>query len=289
VKALVTGAGGQLGRALARTAPAGWSVTAVARDRLDITSRESVAQVVAVARPDVIINAAAYTAVDRAESEPALARACNAAGPSHLAHAAKACGARLLHVSTDFVFDGASSTPYSPADAACPVSVYGTTKREGELAVLNEAGQGAAILRTAWVYDAVGNNFVSTMLRVMRERGAVRVVYDQVGAPTCASSIARVLWKMAAQPDLHGIHHWTDAGVASRYDFAIAIAEEATLAGCLDRAIDVQPITTAEYPTPARRPRFGVLDCATTRARTHEPWVHWRTQLRAVMQEIARA
>ena len=288
MKTLVTGAGGQVGRMLRETCPATVELIACEHADLDIADVDRAREHVRRARPEVIINAAAYTAVDKAESEPETARAINAAGPGHLAAAARDCGARLIHLSSDFVFDGRSSSPYQPDSPTSPVNVYGTTKRDGERAVLEALPEAAVIVRTAWVYAAVGANFVRTMLRVLRERGAVRVVADQVGTPTAARPLAETLWQIATRGEIRGIHHWTDAGVASWYDFAVAIAEEGVAAGLLPPTVTVTPIATEDYPTPARRPAYSVLD-----KRSLIEWgctpAHWRQRLREVLREMAHA
>ena len=287
MKVLVTGAEGQVGRLMCRLAPAGTEVAGRARAQLDVGDEAAVRQCVAHLRPDVIINAAAFTAVDRAESEAALAGRVNALGPGNLAVAAGEVGARLVHISTDFVFDGAASTPYLPGSPTNPLSVYGRTKLAGEESVQRILPGGSVVVRTAWVYAAEGRNFLHTMLRLMRERGAVRVVADQVGTPTAAGPLAAALWRIAAS-DLIGVHHWTDAGVASWYDFAVAIAEEAAALGLLEAAVNVTPITTAEYPTPARRPAYSVLDKGSLAGLGLVP-DHWRRSLREVLGEIRRA
>ena len=283
MKVLVTGAEGQLGRLLVSTAPAGMQVTALSRAGLDIGDAAAVLAAVRTLAPGLIINAAAYTAVDKAESEGELAARVNALGPAHLAAAARAVGARLVHVSTDFVFDGTAGTPYRADAATHPLSVYGRTKRDGELAVLEALPEHSLIVRTAWVYAAQGRNFLLTMLRLMRERGAVRVVADQVGTPTSARPLAMALWQMAGA-GVTGMHHWTDAGVASWYDFAVAIAEEAATLGLLPAGVSVTPIATADYPTPAHRPAYSVLDKSSLPAGITP--AHWRQQLRAVLKEI---
>jgi dTDP-4-dehydrorhamnose reductase len=257
---------------------------------LDIGDAAQVAGFVADFKPQLIINAAAYTAVDKAETEQTLANTVNAEGPANLARAAAKQGAiRVLHISTDFVFDGCGSSPYRTTAATAPLGVYGTTKLAGEQAVLNILGTQAVVVRTAWVYAAQGQNFVRTMLRLMNERGAVRVVADQVGTPTSAASLASVLWMFVSRPDLSGVFHWTDAGVASWYDFAVAIAEEATAKGLLQREVQLTPIATTDYPTPAKRPAYSVLDKQTTIAAFGIPPVHWRTKLREVLEELAVA
>src|SRR6185437_6893491 len=202
-----------------------------------------------------------YTAVDRAESEPALASAINAAGPGYLAQAARSLpGCRLLHISTDYVFDGAADRPYLPQDTPRPLSSYGRSKLAGEIAVLERLPERATVLRTAWVYAAQGRNFLLTMLRLMRERGAVRVVSDQKGSPTAASAVATALWRLVERPELHGVLHWTDAGIISWYQFACAIAEDALARNLLASAPQVLPISSAEYPTAALRPSCSALE-----------------------------
>jgi dTDP-4-dehydrorhamnose reductase len=253
---------------------------------LDIGAGEAVHDCIGHHRPGVIINAAAYTAVDKAESEPDAAQRINAEGPRHLAAAARECGARLLHISTDFVFDGTASVPYRPDSATHPLSVYGRSKREGERSILETFADGSTIVRTAWVYGPTGANFLLTMLRIMRANGTARVVADQVGTPTAVRSLADALWRIAARPEIRGIHHWTDAGVASWYDFAVAIAEEGAVLGLLPPEIEVTPITTAEYPTPARRPCYSVLDKSSLTPYGLLP-IHWRKCLRAVLREMA--
>jgi len=286
VKVLITGAGGQVGRILSSGAPTGVEVLACGHKDLDIADASAVSDYVRLHAPDVIINAAAYTAVDRAESEPELARKGNADGPRHLATAAaRAPGTRLIHLSTDFVFDGAASAPYRPEAATNPLSVYGATKLAGERAVLEELPGRSVVLRTAWVYAAEGANFVRTMLRVMKANGTVRVVADQVGTPTAARSLAETIWQLVAKPDVTGIHHWTDAGVASWYDFAVAIAEEGALLGLVPPDVTVTPIATAEYPTPARRPPYSVLDKTSLTSLGLTP-LHWRKRLRSVLGEM---
>jgi dTDP-4-dehydrorhamnose reductase len=195
----------------------------------------------------------------------------------------------LLHISTDFVFDGRSYSPYRPTDATGPLGVYGATKLAGEQAVLKTLGHRATVVRTAWVYAAQGRNFLRTMLRLMNERGAVRVVADQIGTPTAAPSLAEVLWKFAARPDQSGVFHWADSGVASWYDFAVAIAEEGAPRGLINRVVQVTPVTTAEYPAPAARPAFSVLDKRSTLAALDIVPVHWRAKLRLVMDGLAVA
>ena len=281
MRVLITGSKGQLGTALQRCAPEEAEIIAVDMDALDITDAGAVDAFVAEHRPELILNAAAYTAVDKAEADEAIALAVNGAAVGHLAKAAAENGARLVHVSTDFVFDGTSGIPYPPDAPTAPLGAYGRTKLAGE----REAGAEALIVRTAWVYAPTGGNFVRTMLRLMAERPEVRVVADQIGTPTYAPDLARTLWALAGQ-GATGIYHYTDSGAASWYDFAVAIQEEALAVGLLDRAVPVIPIATADFPTPAKRPHFSVLDKAKTWEGLGAPAPHWRANLRLMLSEI---
>jgi dTDP-4-dehydrorhamnose reductase len=289
MKVVITGSNGQVGRALLKSTPGGLTAVGLTHAQLDIGDPQAAASVIQAHRPDLIVNAAAYTAVDKAETEPEAAERANTTGPLNLAVAAAATGARLIHLSTDFVFDGLTSRPYATDAPTNPQSIYGRTKRGGEDAVMRSLPDRSVVLRTAWVYASQGNNFVRTMLRLMREKGAVRVVADQVGTPTTASSVAEVIWALAARPDMHGIHHWTDAGVASWYDFAVAIAEESAALGLLPPGVRVDPIATEEYPTPAKRPSYSVLDKRSLLAQLPVKACHWRGNLRAVLKEMSHA
>jgi dTDP-4-dehydrorhamnose reductase len=285
VRLLVAGAGGQLGRALVAARAPGFEIVAPAEAEFDIADEAAIRRVVDAVRPDVLVNAAAYTAVDRAESERERAMLLNGTAPGWLAAAAGRQRARFVHVSTDFVFDGTASRPYAPGAAPNPIGAYGETKLAGERAVLL-AHAAPLLVRTAWVYAAQGSNFVATMLRLMRERDEVRVVADQVGSPTHAASLARAILGLLSK-GASGIHHWTDAGVCSWYDFAVAISEEALAAGLLSRAVPVLPIRTEDYPTPARRPAWSVLDKTATWALVG-PARHWRVELREALAAMRR-
>jgi dTDP-4-dehydrorhamnose reductase len=284
VKALILGANGQVGKALARAAPSDSRAVALRREDCDIASPSEVRRAMKRFNPDVVFNAAAYTAVDRAENEEDAALAVNATAPRTIAVCARACGARLVHLSTDFVFDGTASRPYRPEDSPNPLNVYGRTKYQGELGVI-DAAPGALIVRTAWVYAAGGRNFVTTMLRLMKESGSVRIVDDQIGTPTSADSLAGALWKLATS-GVSGIHHYTDAGIASWYDFGVAVSEEAAALGLIESPRDVVPIPTADFPTDARRPPYSVLDKSQTWGALGECAPHWRVGLRAVLKEV---
>lgn len=283
-RVLIVGAQGQLGYELRRSASGRRGIVAVDRADVDIADAGSVQRIVQRYRPEVIVNAAAYTAVDQAEEQRELAWAVNRSGAENLAVAARESGARLLHVSTDFVFDGNGCRPCRPGDATSPRSVYAESKAAGERAVLENCAD-ALVVRTSWLYSAHGHNFVKTMLRLMAERDAVGVVADQVGTPTWARVLAETLWRLL-ESDATGICHCSNNGVASWYDFAIAIQEEALAAGLLQRAIPVRPISTEAYPLPARRPVYSVLDVSDTETLLGVTYPHWRISLRSMLQEL---
>ncbi|WP_156254840.1 dTDP-4-dehydrorhamnose reductase [Sandarakinorhabdus oryzae] len=284
MKVLITGGTGQLGRALIASAPAGVTIVAPPRTQLDLADPASIAAVIAAEQPSHIINCAAHVAVDRAESEPELAMRLNGTAAGEIAAAAAACGARLVQISTDFVFDGEASRPWAPDAATNPLSVYGRTKLAGEQAV-RAAHPAPLVLRTAWVYGAHGNNFVRTMLRLMAERPEVRVIADQTGTPTHVTSLAAAIWQLR---DASGTLHWTDAGTASWYDLAAATQAIACRLGLLDHAVPVLPIGTADYPVPARRPAYSVLDKAATWAITG-PARHWLAELELCLAGMVAA
>ncbi len=282
---LVTGAGGQLGRELARSASAEFECVALSREQLDLTDPASVVATLDRVAPRQVINAAAYTAVDAAESNVDTAWAANAEGPRHLARACAERQIRLLQVSTDFVFDGECGRPYAPSDAPAPLGVYGRSKLAGEQAVLEEC-PGSLVLRTGWVYSRFGSNFVNTMLRLMAERDELKIVCDQVGTPTWAGGLAQALWAVADRPQLRGVYHWSDAGVCSWYDFAVAIYEEARTLGLLTRPVGILPIPARDYPAPAPRPAFSVLDKTDSWRDLELEVVHWRQRLRLMLSEL---
>ena len=284
-KVLITGGNGQLGYELQRTNPDGYSCLATDVADLDITDANAVNAYIEENQPDIVINAAAYTAVDKAEEEQELAIAINTTGAANLAQACKDNGIRLMQVSTDFVFDGKACSPY-PVDAPTePDGYYGLTKRDGDLRVQEILGDDAFIIRTSWLYSANGNNFVKTMLKLMKERESLGIIADQIGTPTWANSLAQAIWK-AIEKNITGIHHWSDAGVASWYDFAYAIMEEGVALGLLDKEIEINPITTADYPTPASRPSYSVMDKTSTWQALGFKSEHWRVALRQMMAEL---
>jgi dTDP-4-dehydrorhamnose reductase len=284
-KVVVLGAGGQLGRELLQTVAPQVQCMALTRQQLDIGDPAAVADCLAERLPHLVINTAAYTAVDAAESDAAAAHRANAEGPAHLARACRELEARRIHVCTDFVFDGTASQPYTPASPTAPLGEYGRSKLAGEQAVLRIL-PGSLVMRSSWIYSRFGNNFVKTMLRLMAARDELSVVVDQVGSPTWARGLARALWAAAARPGLHGIYHWSDAGQCTWYDFAVAINEDACALGLLDRAVTIRPITSSQYPTAARRPAYSVLDCSGSRSDLELAGVPWRTQLRDMLAQL---
>jgi dTDP-4-dehydrorhamnose reductase len=292
---LLTGLDGQLGQELLpMLAPLG-SVTAVGRGQLDLARPEEIRSLLHSLNPTVIVNAAAYTAVDKAENEWELAKAVNGTAPTVMAETAQKLGAALIHVSTDYVFNGQKNTPYLEDDATDPLGAYGKSKLLGEDGV-RAACDRHLILRTAWVYGVGGKgNFVKTMLRLGKDREELRVVMDQVGAPTwtghLAEAIARLIPLIA--PDeadttpITGTYHYTNSGAISWYDFAVAVFEEAAVLGFPLSIQRVIPITTAEYPTPAMRPAYSVLSGRKLAAAFNEPAPHWRQGLRLMLKTLA--
>lgn len=283
---LLLGAQGQVGQALMKTlAPLG-DLVPIGRQQLDLTDLDAIAHKIQTRQPQLIVNAAAYTAVDKAESEPDLAYRLNAEAPAAIARSAAACGAALVHISTDYVFSGQAGSPRGEADATGPLSVYGKTKLAGEDAIRAALDQ-HIIVRTAWVYGAQGKgNFLKTMLRLGKAQSEVNIVADQVGSPTwaddLAAAIAQLSEKVAAVP---GTYHYTNSGVASWYDFAIAIFEEAKALGMPLKVQTVNPITTADYPTPAQRPAYSVLACQKIARLLGDSPPHWRQSLRAMLTD----
>jgi len=283
---LITGGGGQLGRALIALAPPGVTVGSMLHADLDIADAAAVEAVLRKFRPALLINAAGFTRVDDAETEQAGAMRANATGPAVLAAGCRSAEAWLAHVSTDYVFDGEQSRPYDTVARPNPLSVYGKSKLDGELAVSRELPSRNLILRTSWVYGAAGRNFLSTMLALMKSRPRLTVVSDQIAAPTSVIGLARTLWALSVRR-ASGLYHWCDSGVASWYDFAVAIAEEAVAFGLLECAPEIVPIGSADYPTAARRPAWSLLDKRATEQLLGIRAPHWRVALRETLKSIA--
>lgn len=289
----VIGSTGQVARALvARAAARDIALEARGRPDLDITSRASIDEFLGASSPDIVVNAAAYTAVDKAESDATAAFAVNAAGSANIAAACAAAGVPLVHISTDYVFDGSGHTPYVETDATAPLGVYGRSKAEGERLV-RAALPRHVILRTSWVYGARGANFLLTMLRLAGERDEVRVVADQHGAPTLADDLADAIIDIAPRlveaedaSDLWGTWHVTGSGATTWHDFAAVIFAEAARAGM--RTPRLVAIGTADYPTPARRPAYSVLDTTRAKATLGIVMPAWQDGVRRTLAEIAR-
>jgi dTDP-4-dehydrorhamnose reductase len=285
MKILLAGSGGQLAQELQPILLSSGEVIAVDRTRLDLSQPESIRQAMAEIKPDFVVNAGAYTAVDKAESEPELANAVNGIAPGIFAEECERIGATLIHISTDYVFDGSQGSPYLETDSTNPLGTYGKSKLMGEEAI-RQAGNRHIIVRTAWVYGNGGKgNFVKTMLRLGKEREEIRVVADQIGSPTWTGDLAGAIAQIIPQikPEVFGTYQYTNSGVCSWYDFAIAIFEEAEKLGFPLKVQRVVPITTSEYPTPAKRPAFSVLSSVKISAilGTYPP--HWRQGLRQML------
>jgi len=301
---LLTGKNGQVGSALAAFLPRLGEVVALDRQQLDLAKPDEIRRAIRKVRPHLVVNAAAYTAVDQAETDQVAARAINADAPAVIAEEAKKIGASVVHYSTDYIFDGTKRSPYDENDPPNPLSVYGKTKLAGELAI-RESGAPHLIFRTAWVYATRGRNFLLTMLRLASQREELRVVHDQIGAPTWCREIARVTTSILEHlprdgqgawsfPRVSGTYHMTAGGIASWYDFAQAILAETSKAppglswlasatgGHPLLARRVVPITTAEYPTPARRPAYSVLSNARLSRTFGVQLPDWHEQLHSV-------
>jgi dTDP-4-dehydrorhamnose reductase len=308
MKILLTGAAGQLGQALRQQVPDGVELIATSRSGdggggdgsgadggllpLDLADADACRAAVHQYRPDWVLNGGAYTAVDKAESEPDLALAVNGGAPRAFAEALADTGGRLLQVSTDFVFNGRQGSPYRPEQARDPLGAYGRTKAAGEEAVeqvLGGSGRGV-ILRTSWVIGPVGKNFALTMLRLHRERGAsgqaLGVVEDQVGCPTSTATLAAACWRVITANVQEPVLHWCDAGAASWFDVAVAVGELAQELGLVQQPAPVNPLTTAEYPLPAQRPSYSLLDCSSSRQALGLAPTPWRQALRQLLEAL---
>jgi dTDP-4-dehydrorhamnose reductase len=286
--ALILGGSGQLGTELQRTVPAGVALTPLDISDLDICDGAAVARTIATLHPEAVFNCAAFTNVDGAESARDEAMAANGIAPGIIAAACAECGARLLHVSTDYVFDGTAAVPYSTNAPTAPINVYGASKLEGEQRVLAASGN-AVVVRTAWLHSGVGSNFVKTAVRVLGSGSPMRVVDDQIGTPTRARHLAEALWSLAGKPEVTGTLHFTDAGTASWFDVAVAVMETMWAANRLPSGATVEPIASGDWPAIARRPSYSVLD-------KHDSWrvigfvpPHWREGVVASTYELLNA
>ena len=284
MRILITGASGQLGSALMETVPDYADVTAMTSQDCDFGEPAMLHARIIVEAPDLIINAAAYTQVDKAESEPEAAYEVNAEAVGVMVEALGETGGRLVQVSTDFVFDGEAHRPYGPEDAINPLGVYGKSKAAGEAHLRPQD----LLVRTSWLYSEGGSNFVNTMLRLMGEGRELRVVSDQIGAPTHAQGLAQAIWQLIGK-QASGKFHYSDEGALSWHEFALAIRDEALEAGLLEQSVPVHPIAAADYQAPAPRPAYSVLDCTKTRELIEETEADWRLRLRAMLRARALA
>lgn len=285
MKVLILGANGQLGWELQRTCPDRVSLTVCGRSEIDLLDSHRIHTYFKTVHPDIIINAAAYTAVDKAEQEKETADRLNHAAIRHIAEICSSHKIHLVHISTDFIFNGMNFKPYHPQDKPDPISVYGETKLKGEQAVRDILNTDATIIRTAWLYSSHGSNFVKSMISLMDSKPALNIIDEQVGTPTWANGLALAVWG-TIEKKVTGTHHFTDAGVASWYDFAIAIQEEALTLNLINKEIPINPIPTGQYPTPATRPFYGILDKTSLWQALDITPVHWRRQLRTMLREL---
>lgn len=286
MKIVVIGQNGQLAWELARLENDQVDIVCLSRTQVDITDKKSLKDTLSQHAPQTVINASAYTAVDLAETEQEQAYLINATAVGNLAEVCSQLSIHLVHVSTDFVFGGENGVPYLPNEPYAPLGVYGESKAQGEKLITQTLPNQSCIIRTSWVYSSHGNNFVKTMLRLMADKPELGVISDQIGSPTYAKGLAKACLT-AAVNKVTGIHHWSDAGVASWYDFAVAIQEIGISKKLLDKTIPIKPITTKDYPTPAKRPHYSVLDkTSLTKALPDLPLVHWRVQLNEMIEEL---
>jgi len=288
---VVTGATGQLGQTLSRlwikSPLPQYQFKALDRSELDLSQADTAIDVLAELKPSVVVNAAAYTQVDKAETDSIDAHLVNAEAVGRVAAWTAENDAKLIHISTDFVFDGTSKTPYQPNQQTNPLGVYGASKLAGEQHIQSLAEEHSAIIRTSWLYSEYGNNFLKTMLRLMGEREQLSVVDDQIGSPTSSNGLAALIFAMILKDGYQGIYHWSDGASISWYEFALEIQDQALQEGLLGKAIPISPIATSEYPTPARRPAYSVLDRTRAMAEFDCPGAEWQAQLNLVIKELA--
>lgn len=282
MRILVTGANGQLGNEMQVLAKENPQYTYYFTDvhQLDICDRQAVWNYIAEKQIDLIVNCAAYTAVDKAEDNPELAYKLNCEAAKQLACAAQSVGAAMIQVSTDYVFDGTAHTPYTEDCETCPNSVYGTTKLQGETEVMNNCEK-AVVIRTAWLYSTFGNNFVKTMIRLGKERETLGVVFDQIGTPTYANDLAQAIFAIINKGIVRGIYHFSNEGVCSWYDFTVAIHRLAGITSC-----KVNPLHTAEYPAKANRPPYSVLDKTKIKTTFGIDIPHWEESLKRCIDTL---
>ena len=296
MKILLSGSAGQLGQALISYKPKNIKLIVKNKNDFDITNENQCIKLISHHKPEWVINTSAYTLVDQAEINSKDAFSVNTIGAKNLARTIKKYGGNLLHFSTDFVFSGNESKPYSPYQRTNPINIYGKSKAEGEMAIqelLNDTNQGL-IIRTSWLLGSVGKNFALTLLKLHKEQKNISVVSDQIGSPTTTSSLARASWKLvklkssktSKKIPFPNIFHYSDAGVASWYDLAVAIGEISEEIGLIEKAAKVIPISSSSYPTKALRPNFSVLDCSSTYKLLDLEPKHWRSSLYQLLREL---
>jgi dTDP-4-dehydrorhamnose reductase len=290
MKILLTGSKGQLGREVEKSGiSAGLDITPMDLPEIDITDSNMLIRIFSELKPSIVINAAAYTAVDPAETQKDICYAVNLDGPANLTRLCDKYNARLIHVSTDYVFDGKGNTPYQEDDPVSPINVYGHSKAEGEKAVIAGSGK-HIVLRTSWLYGRYGKNFVKTMLRMGQEKREIKVVNDQYGCPTCAYDLAKVIILIAQQfsegkSDNSGIYQYSGSGITTWYEFAVSIFQFAGEIG-INKIPSVTPIPTSQFPTAAKRPLYTALDCAKIKMSFGVELTPWRHSLKKTIQQI---
>ena len=284
INVVIIGKSGQLAHELIAELPKGVKHLSLGRNDVDITSYRELSAKIGPFKPNVIINASAYTAVDKAETDLDAAYALNESAVEVMANIAKENNCRLLHVSTDFVFDGDSNRAYDVTSNPMPTTVYGASKLAGEVAMTKTHPENSAIVRTSWLYSTFGDNFVKTMLRLMTEKERLNVVGDQIGCPTNTKGLAQFLWLLASIEKINPISHWSDAGVATWYDFAVAIQDLGLKHGLLDKKISITAIPSSAYPTQAKRPNFSLL--SSTASSSIMKQSHWREQLDSCLLQM---
>ncbi|MGB1261991.1 MAG: dTDP-4-dehydrorhamnose reductase [Cognaticolwellia sp.] len=286
MKIIVIGKSGQLAWELQQLSSPKHEVVCLGRDDIDLQNVASIKSSFSLYKASGVINACAYTAVDNAESDSDSAYALNAQAVGNLAQVCKELTLPFVHVSTDFVFYGDKGAPYLPDDEINPLGVYGASKAKGEQLITEFYPEQSTIIRTSWVYSTHGNNFVKTMLNLMKTKPELGVISDQIGSPTYAKGLAQACMS-SLENNITGIHHYTDTGVASWFDFAVAIQAIGLELGLLAKKIPIKPITSAQYPTPAKRPHYSVLD-KTSMAQTLPKlaFIHWQAQLHTMMTAL---
>lgn len=293
MRVLICGAGGQVGTALQQYAPTGWQLHALSHSELDITEPQLLQHSCQDIQPHLIINAAAYTAVDLAEQQTERAHAINAEGALHLALAAKSVGAALIHLSTDYVFDGQQATPYKEDDLCAPLNQYGQSKLAGEEHI-SRIWEQHIILRSSWIFSAQAPNFVNSILRLSHQRDELQVVNDQIGCPTSAKQLAQAIWLIATHLQQHqqlpwGIYHYRGTPACSWYEFAQQIIQRASYLKLLATPPKVTPIPSQDYPTPAQRPHYSILDCQKLQHTLGINSTDWRQDLDQVLLDLHQA